>query len=383
MNHHKHIGKTKKRENFYRTRYYEVMIDTKNQPFIPLYGLADDIKTTLLNLIHNSGEIPSDIYKPLDIKAGTFRAKITQLRQDGLIRRNFEDKVHTYLLTPAGRKRFKIIPPYIRTAADLKTRLRHIRLARLNACLEGLNVTTFLEMNPPLKNFANNQFAQDSLHFYNSYFLKPTVAKNSLGFRRSKAMGVLAGRDNAFMLYYSPEACDFYHEERLFSNFVCDYMNIRYDEMKMMIVVDTLYQASYWLHFLLSQSQYFDGDSPLDLFEKVQLLVLDRNAGESFELLYREVELAAAVMDEMKIQDRNMSNLSYNTINNGKKERFFFVFTLDIYHIRYIIATAEYETDKTVHIITTRYLSLVINALVKDTRIEIHFLNPGFVDAFI
>ena len=84
MNLHKHIGKTKKRENFYRTRYYEVMIDTKNQPFIPLYGLADDIKTTLLNLIHNSGEIPSDIYKPLDIKAGTQTDTKVKLKGKGV-----------------------------------------------------------------------------------------------------------------------------------------------------------------------------------------------------------------------------------------------------------------------------------------------------------
>ncbi len=374
MDKHKHALKEKRREQFYQSCYFETVMKADSQPFIPAYEPTCSIKKTILSLILNSGEIPSDIYKQLDIKPGTFRAKITLLHQEGLICRNFNDTVHTYLLSAGGRKCFKTLSPYVRTATDIKTRLRHIKLARLNACLEGLNVTTFLEMNPPLKNIAKNELAKNNWFFYNSYYLKPTVSENSLCYRRSKAMGILIGYENAFMVYYSPYVCDFYNEERLFSEFTGRYINKNPDEIKMIIAVDTLYQAAYWLYFLLDHSHFFNGESPLRLFRKVQFLVLDSYAGESFELLHREKEYASMLTEKLNAEKLNLNDLSFVKMCGGDKELYFFIQTLDFSRIRYVKATAEYGVYKTVHIITTQHLLPVINALLKDTKIILHYI---------
>lgn len=238
-----------------------------------------------IKLILNSGEIPSDIYRQIDIPAATFRSAIAFLKKNGYIRRNFNDSFHTYLLN-AKRKQYKNYrEAYIKTTNILTARKRRARLARLNVYLEGMNVSTFLGDNPPIKEAVLNNY---NLRFYNSYYLKLKATDFPEKIRRSKAFGLLCGHGKNILVYYEPTsiAADFYIEELLFRDVVYSYINSTVREM--LLVVDTPSHAAFWTFFLMHHDEYFYGDRPSAYFDSVNILVADENAFESFVALYLE-----------------------------------------------------------------------------------------------
>ena len=121
--------------------------------------------------------------------------------------------------------------PFIRTPNSVTSRKRHIRLARLNAYFWGLGISVFRHQNPPAENIANNSEAQQTLRFYNSYYLKPAVTEHTENIRRSKSFGLLTGLNKHFMVFYEPEDTEFYYEEDLFKITVSRYIGTEVKDM--------------------------------------------------------------------------------------------------------------------------------------------------------
>ena len=266
-----HKAKENKRKQVYDTLFLNQFNENPYDPHMNYkFATQFEIYYFVYNLALNSGEVPTDIYKLMGCAPGTFRSAVSDLYRDKLIRRNFSDGLHTYLLSAHGKMyRDKLIRRnfsdglhtyllsahgkmmignslvYILTPNTLSARKRHIRLARVNTFFEGLYISTFLNRNPEAKNIVNNPKAQRNLYFYNSYQLKKKVDLYSEKIRRAKAFGVLVGKHESFMVYYEPQPKDFYFEEALFRERVSNYIGA--DIKKMLMVVDTLREVAVWL----------------------------------------------------------------------------------------------------------------------------------------
>lgn len=334
-------------------------------PIKCVYG--KDMKNTLLMIIINSGEIPTDLYELLNIPEGTFRAYISDLYADDLARIKINDRIHTYLLTSHAKRMMKDYRPFIRTPNSVTSRKRHIRLARLNAYFWGLGISVFRHQNPSAENIANNSEAQQTLRFYNSYYLKPAVTEHTENIRRSKSFGLLTGLNKHFMVFYEPEDTEFYYEEDLYKITVSRYIGTEVKDM--LLILDSVFQAMFWLHFLFNFNDYFSGESPIRLFEKIRIFVMDEYAQSALYVLLNEEKLEKQIA-----KDYNLD--AYN-------ERYDFLLTLNVYKLYYLIAHAKNNPEESMSIITTPYLMDIVNAWVKDTQINVYYLRKDDWDKYI
>ena len=200
-----HKAKENKRKQVYDTLFLNQFNENPYDPHMNYkFDSQFEIYYFVYNLALNSGEVPTDIHKLMGCAPGTFRSAVSDLYRDKLIRRNFSDGLHTYLLSAHGKMQVGNSSVYILTPNTLSARKRHIRLARVNTFFEGLYISTFLNRNPEAKNIVSNPQAQRKLYFYNSYHLKKKVDYYSEKIRRAKAFGVLVGKHESCSLSHSP-----------------------------------------------------------------------------------------------------------------------------------------------------------------------------------
>lgn len=340
------------------TNFFDVI--NPQEPFEPIKKpRGKSMKYIITLMIVNSGEIPTNLGKLMNIKQGTFRAYISDLYDDNLIRLNKNDKIHTYMLSTRGKYILKEHRPFINTPNDISSRKRHIRLAKLNAYFWGLDISIFRHQNPPAKNIANNIEAQRTLHFYNSYYLKPTVTEYPENIKRSKSFGLLTGYNKHYLVYYEPMATDFYFEENLFRITVSRFIGTEINEM--LLVLDSYYQAAFWLYFLFDFTEFFCGDQPSRLFEKVKILVMDKHAQNALYTLINEEKIEKQI-----INDYNLDAYS---------AKYEFLLTLDGYKLNNLIWQAKENPQETYCLITTPYLIEIVNVMTKDTEIIVYSVS--------
>lgn len=370
-----HKTKENKRNQLYDTLFLNQFNEIPYSPHMNYkFATQFEIYYFVYNLALNSGEVPTDIYKLMGCAPGTFRSAVSDLYRDKLIRRNFSDGLHTYLLSAHGKMMIGNSLVYILTPNTLSARKRHIRLARVNTFFEGLYISTFLNRNPEAKNIVNNPKAQRNLYFYNSYQLKKKVDLYSEKIRRAKAFGVLVGKHESFMVYYEPQPKDFYFEEALFRERVSNYIGA--DIKKMLMVVDNLREVAVWLTCLYHSSEYFTGDNPSDLFENVYFLAMDGNASENLEMLYRDHEVAEYVCDNA----HQLSKFNYERLTcDFEGEECYFVLTLRQLNIIYLMARCENRPNEHFRIITTKNLLPLIKALFKDKNVNLHTVDVNMI----
>ena len=121
--------KAKKRAKIYeQVKFYG--LSNFYRPYKPRYILDYDKSQIILDMILNSGEIPTDLYKLLDIAHGTFRSVISKLYMEKMIQRNDSHKIHTYRLSTHGKKILSEHSPYIKTTNISAARNRRIRFLK-------------------------------------------------------------------------------------------------------------------------------------------------------------------------------------------------------------------------------------------------------------
>ena len=369
----------KAKENKRKQIYDMLFLNQFNTiPYVPKnndgFATQFTIYYFVYNLALNSGEVPTDIYKLMGCVPGTFRAAVSDLYRNNMIRRNFSDGLHTYMLSTHGKRRAGKESVYILTPNTVSARKRHIRLARLNTFFEGLYISTFLNSNPAVKNIALNSEVRRKLYFYNSYHLKREADFYSEKIRRAKAFGLLIGKRESFMVYYEPQPKDFYSEEALFRDNVSDYIDA--DIIKMLLIVDNIREVAVWLTCLYNYSEYFTGDNPNCLFQGVYFLAMDCNASENLEMLYREHEIAECVCDNAnQLSKFNYEHLS--CIFEG--EECYFVLTLMQQNIIYLMARCEHRSNEHFRIVTSQSLLPLIEALFKDKNVSIYTVDVKMI----
>ena len=372
MKHQKQHKKNYKAKENNRIKAYKTLYKgefPESVPFKHRSMCSIEMSFFIFYLILNSGEIPTDIYNMFNCPPGSFRSVISDLYHDKLIRRNFDNHLHTYLLSAKGKKHFNsYCPPYILTSNVLSSRQRHIRLARLNTFLEGLGVSAFLNHNPDAEDIAIRPELQSRLYFYNAYYLKQNVKYNEK-IRRSKAFGVLTGYNKSFAVYYEPIARDYYFEEHLFKETVGNYIGDQINNM--LLVVDNQRQAAVWLRLLFKYSQFFTGEKLTDYYENAYILVMDSSARDSLKVIYNERGLARRIALDNDFDDWNDKLLSCKF--EGEKCRF--VLSLHIRNVIYLMAHSEYQADSHFRIVTTPYLKPFFDVLFKGKNVSVYYIG--------
>lgn len=334
-----------------------IPFNSHHYPYIPYGKPNGGLENLILELIIASGEIPTDIYIQLNICHGTFRSIISALYKKKLIKRNISDTLHTYLLSAHGKNTLSKYAPFIKTSNNVSSRKRHIKLARLNAYWIGLSVTVSIPKEQSAKDLILSSF-YDELCFINSYILKNSVTDYPEQIKRSKAYGLLTVFDHQYMIYYEPAAVDFYFEEELFCQDISKFTGK--DIKDMILIVDSLLQAAYWIYFMLDHFEWFYGDSLTKLFHSVKLLVMDSYAEESFYVL----------TEEKKIENDLKEMYPFlNKIDDDIEHHLFL--SLDYGKLQYLLARAKYNPDKKIIIITSPYLFELIKFFANETKIEV------------
>ena len=106
----KNMGRLRRKRAlaYQNLRIFDGIDPRKN--FVPtksVYG--KDMKNTLLMMIINSGEIPTDLYELLNIPEGTFRAYVSDLYADDLARIKINDRIHIFFFNNIHLIRFNFI----------------------------------------------------------------------------------------------------------------------------------------------------------------------------------------------------------------------------------------------------------------------------------
>ena len=327
------------------------------EPYIEGGRPHGDLDKLILNLIIASGEIPTNIYIPLNITHGTFRAVISELYKKKMIKKNISNALHTYLLSAHGKNVLYYHTPFIRTPNDLPSRKRRVKLARLNALWYGLDVSLFFNKHQSPEDIRFS-CVHNELCFINTYHLKPVVTDYPEQIRRSKAFGLLTAFDRQYVVYYESAAVDFYFEEELFRQNISNFIGKKVSDM--LLVVDFQVQAAYWIYFLLDHYEYFYGDNPSKYFESVKILIADSNADDSLYVLLNEKMIENCIKQQYPIFDKVTDDKEYHLF-----------LTLDFSKLRYLIARSKYNPEIHIKIVTYPYLFNLIECILKDTSIKV------------
>lgn len=340
-----------------------------NKKYVPLAKPHGGLEMRIIELIISSGEIPTDIYIQMNICHGTFRSVISALYKKKLIKRNISDAFHTYLLSSHGKGVFSSYAPFIKTSNDLPSRKRRAKLARLNAFWLALDVTVSIPDNQAPQDLVFSS-VNNELSFISSNRLKNVVTEYPEQIQRSKAYGLLTAFDNQYMIYYEPLAVDFYYEEELFSQVISAFINQEVNDM--ILMVDSLNQAAFWIYFLLNHYEWFYGDNPLKLFRSVKFFAMNCYADEYFNVLLEERSIEEKVREIYPFPANSNSGTEYHML-----------FTLDYSKLRYLLARDKYNPNIKTVIVTSPYLYKLICHFTGNTTIKVFCVDREVWDNLI
>lgn len=200
-------------------------------------------------MIAISGELPSDSLSLFHRNLKYARTVLYDLRDKGLIRIVYRDKLRGYRLTPQAKaallKHNSIrFSPYltgqVETNRIKNTYIRRSRLhniAEMNIIMSAGNVAVFPEQKPAI--FASGSVIEHSIQsaaFYSSREIKQMDKENTIKLSGSKMAGVLLTPTNAYITYNSRKELldlDYRYEQRchtLVSDTLCNNLpNLQYE----------------------------------------------------------------------------------------------------------------------------------------------------------
>lgn len=160
----------------------------------------------ILNILFYAKEIPSDLYKHINMSHENFRKAISILKQRGILTRISRDGAIGYILTNAG-KLLTSHPHYMKYREcieddsrqyDVKRRNRKRQFAYLYALFDRVGI--------PYESFAKPSITEataqsNKVYFYTALDFKRMLGIGSTVFKGSRILGFLAGRGKIIPVY--------------------------------------------------------------------------------------------------------------------------------------------------------------------------------------
>ena len=162
----------------------------------------------ILNILFYSKEIPSDLYKHMNMSHDNFRKAISILKLRGLVTRISRDGAIGYTLTAKGREQ-TIYLDYIKyrdivgeesRQYDIKHRNRKRQFAYLYALFDRVGIAYETFAKPPINEVT---YLSDKVYFYTALDFKRMLGVRATVFKGSRIMGFLIGKGQIITVYHT------------------------------------------------------------------------------------------------------------------------------------------------------------------------------------
>lgn len=168
-----------------------------------IYGKYRYKTEQIMHYLILSGELPSDIYKVLNISEGYFKQVILRLKNDGLISVIRKQGLTGYVLTAKGKEKYALndkYSRYIRTNRyDIGKRKRCHNYAYIYALFDKLSIPYEWYNKPPIENALGT--VQSQLLFYSTSEYKQHIGNAADKIKGSKAYGFFIFNRTVMPLY--------------------------------------------------------------------------------------------------------------------------------------------------------------------------------------
>ena len=160
----------------------------------------------ILNILFCSKEIPTDLYKHLNMSHENFRKAISIMKKKGLVTRISRDGAIGYILTSKGRD-MTYLGDYMKyrdcvvednRQYDIKRRNRKRQFAYLYALFDRVGIPYETFAKPPI---TEATILDDKVYFYTALDLKRMLGFKSTVFKGSRLMGFLIGKGQIVTVY--------------------------------------------------------------------------------------------------------------------------------------------------------------------------------------
>ena len=160
----------------------------------------------ILNILFYAKEIPSDLYKHMNMSHDNFRKAISILKQRGLLNRISRDGAIGYTLTAAGRNltywleymKYRDCVDDESRQYDIKRRNRKRQFAYLYALLDRVGIPYETFAKPPITKVT---YLDEQVYFYTALDFKRMLGVKSTVFKGSRLMGFLIGGGQIITVY--------------------------------------------------------------------------------------------------------------------------------------------------------------------------------------
>lgn len=337
----------------------------------------------ILNILAASGEVPTNLYKYIDISNDTYRRLLSDLRKKGLIRTVTLNHLTGYILTLEGKQYLrgkKNLPlnfEDIRTkASDTVMRRRRHLLSAIYATFDKLNVLYETTRKP---NRNTHKITDKGIVFYTSKEYKKELAETGDTFKGSRTHGLLVGGDFVYPIYVTNEKLPVFNksEFNLVSQINTNYSQNENTNKAVLFCQDTT-AAGDILREMFDFQATGQGVNILQssIYKDVHIIPLDENLYVSFWSVYNSKKLQNALIKQMRIDTKETY---YQCDGKIDGESVIFLFNLSVGKLKAFLSINERRNERA-HIICYDYLAPIISSLITDkNKIKLKVIKAEWV----
>ena len=282
-------------------------------------------KEQILNIVALSGEIPTDLYKQLNMTKDNFKKICSNLKKEGLIKSVITRNVHGYVLQLKGKQylrkqsRIELYFQDIQTQTiNIQQRKRNHQLARIFVILDLLDIPYEPSKKPSREMF---NYKSSDVVFYTAQEYKQEQEERSKGFQGSRFKGLLIGCQKILPVYLANQHLINFHrtEISLINQIGKDYLQGGKIESAVIFCSDKLSAANIFSEI----NNYEDGKGTVDItsssyYDEIVVVPLDENLSLAFQSIYKEERIKEFIKHKYQIKPGSSESI-YDGILKGSE----------------------------------------------------------------
>ena len=320
----------------------------------------------ILNIMALSGEVPTNLYKYIDITDDTYRRAISDLRKKGYIQTNSGNSLRGYVLTKEGKNylcesgELSLRPEDIAVkSTDIQKRRRSQYFAALYATFDKLNIR-YEPANKPTR--AEHSKASNEIIFYAANEYKNELQERGATFKGSRTQGILVGKNTVFPIYVTNKQLIEFNKAEfgLVNQLSKDYFNGGEINNAIIFCPDTGATGEI-LNSLMHFEEIGKGVNILrtSYFKDVFIIPMDDHLQTSFQTLYNDKRIREVLTKQLNINTKNTYYQCDGYLNDN--ESVLFMLTLTAAKLKTFLSINKRKNTKG-HIICYDFMAPIIKS---------------------
>ena len=308
----------------------------------------------ILNLIAQSGEIPTDLYQYIGIKHDTFRQALSTLKRKGYITLKNDDKLKGYVLQTKGKeylrensRLYSNGQPIQQRVSDVKKRRRNHMFGILYATFDRIGIEYQTEARNKRKNHSETS---EEVLFFSAGSYKTEWQERGATFKGSRCYGFLVGKGHVYPVYATNNALPEFTkaEAALVNQLSKDYREGEKIKHAILFCRDTESVKR-----IIGQLYDFEhsgkGENLLrsEYFDDIYVVPMNNCFEKSIKAIYHFDRLKSLVFDKLKIKPEYDSKMTDGYIN--ETEGVIFLPTLSIAKLKPFISSNREKNKERTH----------------------------------